>query len=425
MKDVFSKIALRIMPFLILLYVVAFLDRVNVGFAALTMNRDLGISDSAYGVAAGMFFVGYFLLEVPSNLMLKRFGARVWIARIMITWGVLSIAMAFVRGTASYVILRTLLGAAEAGFFPGIILYLTLWLPPSRRAGLMSLFTFGIPLAQVLGGPLSTSLLAHHFIGAWKPWQWLFLFEGLPAVLLGALVPLVLSNTPEEASWLNQGEKDALRHKQIAETTAHTGESLSWRRYLSPMFLGLTAVYFILMSGLYGLGFWLPKILQARGTSLAYIGWLSALAYGIGGVLAVGWAFHSDAAGERRWHLLVAFAAAALGQSLAAVSHTQAMSVCGFTLSAFGIFSSMPIFWSLVTSTLSGKTVAVGTALVNSIGNLGGFAGPSWIGWITSRTSGFTAGLLALAGMLLFAGVLSSLVSGKTQSLLREEAPTC
>lgn len=377
MNNVFSKIALRIMPVLILLYVVAFMDRVNVGFAALSMNHDLKISDSAYGFAAGMFFVGYFLCEVPSNIMLKRFGTRIWIARIMITWGILSVAMAFVRGTTSYVVLRIFLGAAEAGFFPGIILYLTLWLPPSRRASLMSLFTFGIPLANVLGGPISTAILAHHFNGAWKPWQWLFILEGLPAVLLGALVPFLLSNSPEEATWLDQREKNILHQAQLVESTVDFDESTSWSRFLSPTLFGLTLVYLVLMAGLYGLSFWLPKLLLEAGTPLTNIGWLSALAYGSGGVLAVIWSYHSDSVQERSWHLLIAFAAAALGQGIAAISHTPSLSVCAFILFAFGLFSGVPIFWSVVTDKLSGEMTAVGTAIVNSLGSLGGFVGPS------------------------------------------------
>jgi ACS family tartrate transporter-like MFS transporter len=425
MKDVFSKVALRIMPFLILLYVVAFLDRVNVGFASLTMNRDLQISDSAYGFAAGMFFVGYFLCEVPSNLLLKRFGARIWIARIMITWGVLSVAMAFTRGTSSYVMLRTLLGAAEAGFFPGIILYLTIWLPPSRRAGLMSLFTFGIPLANVVGGPISTALLAHHFSGHLKPWQWLFILEGVPAVLLGTVVPLILSNSPQDASWLSEQEQTTIVLAQLAESPKQNEERVSWRRFCTPMFAALTVVYFVLMSELYGLGFWLPKLLQARGTPLANIGWLSALAYGSGGILAVAWAYHSDFARERRWHLFTALAAAAIGQTIVALSHSPSYSQCGFMLSAFGIFSGMPIFWSIVTSNLSGASAAVGTALVNSFGNLGGFAGPSWIGWITARTGSFKQGMLTLAVLLLIAGLLSIFVSTKVRPVLREDLRPC
>ncbi|MDE1161897.1 MAG: MFS transporter [Acidobacteriaceae bacterium] len=425
MRDVFTRIAFRIMPFLILLYVVAFLDRVNVGFAALTMNRDLHLADSAFGLGAGIFFIGYFLCEVPSNLMLKRFGARVWIARIMITWGALSIAMAFARGPLSYITLRALLGAAEAGFFPGIILYLSVWLPPSRRAGLISLFIVGIPLANVIGAPLSTTLLQHQWGTSLHSWQWLFILEGIPAILLGGLTLIVLTESPDDAEWLSREEKRIILRAQLAEAPVESTQPLSWRSLVSKRFLALTAIYFFLMMGLYGLGFWLPKLAQSQGMGLASIGWLSAASYGVGGAAAVGWSFHSDATAERKWHLLISFLAAALGQFGASYSHSKPLLIGAFAISAFGIFSAMPMFWAVVTKDFGGQLAAVAIALINSLGNLGGFAGPSLIGWLTERTGGFTAPLCSIGILLLAAGGIAMFFVGKVRPVVQERVMEC
>ncbi|HEX4022120.1 MAG TPA: MFS transporter [Acidobacteriaceae bacterium] len=407
MKQIVRKITARLLPFLMLLYVVAFLDRVNVGFAALSMNHALGISDSFYGFAAGMFFVGYFVCEVPSNLLLNRYGARVWITRIMITWGLLSICTAFVRGGGSYVALRFLLGAAEAGFFPGIILYLTFWLPASRRAGVLSLFVVAIPLANIVGSPLSAAILRVQGRGGLQGWQWLFLLEGLPSVVLGGLVPLFLADSPQKASWLTSEEKAVLASAFEAEKkTASESPAHGWRGMISGAFVGLTFTYFTLMTGLYGFGFWLPRILQAAGSSPQSIGWDAAIPYVLGGALGVMWAYHSELTDERRWHLFASFVAAAIGVLVVCFFPSKVAVISGFTCSAAGIFSAMPLFWTVATKSTLGVAAASGIAVINSIGNLGGFVGPFWMGWMSKLTHSFAVGLLSIA-FVLAAGALT------------------
>jgi ACS family tartrate transporter-like MFS transporter len=421
MQNVFTKITIRIMPFLVLLYLVAFLDRVNIGFAALAMNHDLGISERMYGFAAGMFFIGYFLCEVPSNLLLTHFGARFWIARIMVTWGILSTAMAFAGGGVSYTILRTVLGAAEAGFFPGIVLYLTFWLPRERRASLMSLFVFAIPLANVVGSPISTSILRLHLGGGFRPWQWLFILEGIPAIVLGCLVPWVLTNDPGEAKWLTREEKlIAALSMSADEPAAEQLPKRSWAALLTRAFWGYVICYFALMSGLYGLGLFLPQILQARNVPLSSIGTFAAISHGSGGLLALAWAYHSDLQHEKRWHIAVSYISAAVGLFCVAASHSSSAAILGFALSAFGIYSGMPIFWSSLTDRVSGTAAAAGIAIVNSLGNLGGFIGPSWMGWMAYRTGNNAAGLFGIAIVLALAGGLCTFLISSNKTLQGE-----
>lgn len=396
----YAKVKWHIAPFLMVLYVSAFLDRVNISFAAISMNRDLNISESLFGLGAGIFFVGYLLFAVPSNIVLVRVGARRWIATIIIVWGLISTSMAFVQDARVYVLLRFLLGAAEAGFFPGIILYLTIWLPSSARANLMALFVLSIPLSNVIGAPLSNWILSLGQHGGLRSWQWLFLLEGAPAILLGLMAPFLLSSGPEHADWLTQEEKGSLllvleedrgpaedRTERLPWTAAFRRRA-SWAHAFQ---------YFALMIGLYALGFWVPRILASRGVSSSHLGWLTSLPYalGAGGMMLSTWS--SDRFGERRWHVFAAFLCAAAGIGIAAPAFHWTASLAGLSLAAVGVFSAMPIFWTYVTQGLDARLSATTIAFVNSVGNIGGFVGPLIIGTILQHTNSYAYGLLFTA----------------------------
>ena len=398
MQPLYRKISRRLVPFLILLYLVAFLDRVNVSFAALTMNRDLGIDASLFGLAAGMFFVGYFFFEVPSNLMLLRVGARRWIMLLMIAWGVVSVSTAFVPNTTLYIVLRFLLGSAEAGFYPGVILYLTFWLPPSVRSSIMALFVTAIPLSSIVGSPLSAQILLLDHTGGLQGWQWLFLVEGAPAILLGFCVLFLLPDKPDDVSWLSTDEKQTLDHDLHTGVPVHSkAHSLLDAFTAEPIVYGWSFAYFCLMLGLYGLGFWIPTVLASRGIVLANLGWAAALPYlaAIFGMIL--WSRSSDRRRERRLHLTLAFLSAAAGFLLAAFAPSASIAVVGFAVAAIGVLSAMPVFWSASTVSLAGPMVAAHIAVINSIGNLGGFCGPVLMGWLRQTTHSYIAGLAVIA----------------------------
>ena len=399
MQPLYRKISRRLVPFLILLYLVAFLDRVNVSFAALTMNRDLGIGESLFGLAAGMFFLGYFFFEVPSNLMLLRVGARGWIMLLMIAWGIVSVATAFVAGPTLYIALRFLLGSAEAGFYPGVILYLTFWLPPSVRTSVMALFVTAIPLSSIVGSPLSAQILLLDHLAGLKGWQWLFVLEGGPAILLGFCVLFLLPNKPDDVAWLSADEKATLAHDLSATTPPHHAKAHSLLAAFTaePIVYGWSFAYFCLMLGLYGLGFWIPTVLASRGIALAHLGWASALPYlaAIAGMIL--WSRNSDRRRERRLHLTFSFLSAAAGFLLAAFAPSASIAVLGFAIAAIGILSGMPVFWSASTLSLAGPMVAAHIAVINSIGNLGGFVGPVLMGWLRQVTHTYIAGLVVIA----------------------------
>ncbi|MEO6965445.1 MAG: MFS transporter, partial [Acidobacteriaceae bacterium] len=312
LKVIYRRITFRLIPFLMLLYLIAFLDRVNVSFAALTMNSDLGISNTVFGLSAGIFFFGYFLFEVPSNFMLVKVGARIWIAVLMVLWGLVSVGLVFVHSGPSYMLMRFLLGAAEAGFFPGVVLYLTFWLPASVRGGLMALFIVAIPLSTVVGAPFSIAILGMNGIAGLRGWQWLFLIEGGLALVFGIIVPFVLANGPRDSRWLSAEEQTRLLTAVAAESPA-TPAHASWTHLLrSRMVLGFTLAYFTLMICLYALGFWVPRILESEGLALTHTGWITAIPYLISAVGMVLWCRHSDTTRERTRHLIVAFLSAAL-----------------------------------------------------------------------------------------------------------------
>ncbi len=416
------KVSLRIVPFIMLLYFVAFIDRVNIGFASLTMNKDLGFSASVYGFGAGIFFWGYFLFEVPSNVILDKVGARLWIARVMITWGLVSAAMAFVQGQTSFYILRFLLGAAEAGFFPGIILYLSYWFPARQRASVTALFMAAAPLSTVLGSPLSTALLEMHGLLGFKGWQWLFLIEALPAIVLGFVVLGYMTDRPEQAKWLAADERAWLVDAMDGERTskAATASHNMWRGLTDPRVLALALVYFGTSAGLYTLGVWAPQIIKSFGLSNMTVGFLNAVPPTVAVIAMYLWSWHSDRTNERIWHVVIACLVATIGLALAGLASAVVSVVAALVLVNVGISAAKPPLWSMPTLFLSGPAAASGIATINSIGNLGGFAGPAMIGWIKDQTGSFAGGLYFVAGLLLLSAIMTLLLA---RSINRQPAP--
>ncbi len=405
-----SKARRRLIPFLFVLYLVAYLDRINVGFASLQMNRELGLTESVFGLGAGLFFLGYSLFEVPSNLILARVGARRWIARIMISWGVVAIAMVAVRGAISFFALRFILGLAEAGFFPGVILYLTFWFPAREQARAVALFMTATALAGIIAGPVSGALLELHGLLGLSGWQWLFLLEGLPALILGVMVLLYLPDGPEKAVWLGVDERAALLSRLESERRRGTQKrQRSFREAISNSTVWLLSlVYFAIVFGLYGVTFWLPQIIRTFGTRSDFgIGMLSAIPF-VGAAIAmvfVGRA--SDLSGERRWHLAVCAAIGAAGLTLASMTRSPLLSLGALSIAAVGIWGTFGPFWAMPAEFLSGTAAAGAIALINSIGNLGGFAGPYLVGMVKQATHSFAGGMLLMAASLVVAGLLA------------------
>ncbi len=398
----------RFLPLLIVCYFVAYLDRVNVSFAALTMKPDLGLSATAYGFGAGIFFLAYFLFEVPSNLLLVRYGARTWIARIMFSWGVLSGAMAFVSGETSFYVIRLLLGVAEAGFFPGIIFFLTLWFPAAYRARIIGYFMAAIPISTVVGAPASGLLLGLDGLLGLKGWQWLFIIEAVPAVILSVVVYFYLTDRPADATWLDVEERtwlvSRLDQEQKQRETRHNYGLME--ALLNPKVLALGVVYFGVVATNYGLTFFLPQMVQEFGMSNFKIGLVSALPYFVGTVSIVLWGRRSDRKLERRFHLAFPLLVAAAATAAAAALDDPALKMIAFCIAGFGIFGSMPVFWTLPTAFLSGPAAAGGIAMINSIGNLAGFAAPYAMGWIRDTTGSYAGGLLSLAASGLIAMII-------------------
>jgi ACS family tartrate transporter-like MFS transporter len=404
-----AKVRWRLIPFLFLLYIVAYLDRVNVGFAAIDMNRDLGFSAAVYGLGSGIFFLSYTLFEVPSNLILARVGVRVWIARIMFTWGLFATAMIFVNSATTFYVLRFLLGIAEAGFFPGIILYLTHWFPARERARAVGLFMTATAMAGVIGAPVSSALLQLHGTSGMHGWQWLFLIEGLPAMLLAPVVLLYMTERPADATWLTPDERAWLTREIETEQAQTAHAHVTLRAALTSARLWIVSLpYFCIVIAFYGISFWLPQIVQgSSGYSSAMVVLLSAIPYVAAtiGLAVIG--AHSDQTGERRWHVAAPCLIGALGFILTTLAPpTPAYALTTLSIAAFGIFGTLGPYWTIPTAFLRGTAAAGGIALVNSVGNLGGFVGPFLVGWIRDATGGFTAGLLALAGILVVGAVL-------------------
>lgn len=419
-----KRVTWRIIPFVMVLYFIAFLDRVNVGFAAIHMNEDVGLSPAIFGFGAGLFFIGYFLFEVPSNLALNRFGARIWIARVMITWGILSGAMALVQGTTSFYVLRFLLGVAEAGFFPGIILYLSFWFPARRRAAVTALFMAAAPISVALGSPVSGALLEMDGHFGLHGWQWMFLLEAAPAVVLGFVVLFYLTDRPEKATWLADDERawliKAMEDERAAKASAGASHGI-WKGLSDPRVLALSLVYFGTSAGLYTLGIWAPQMIHSLGLSTFQTGLLNA----IPAILAVFamflWARHSDRTGERPWHVVIACLVAALGLYLAGFAVGLLAVVASLALVNIGVSSSKPPLWSMPTLFLSGSAAATGIAAINSIGNLGGFVGPSVIGYILEKTGSYQWGLIFVGTLLIASALITHLLSRGQQRKKAEE----
>lgn len=414
MNPLYIKITRKLVPLLMLLYLVAFLDRVNISFAKLTMNQDLSIGDDLFGLAAGILFLGYFLFEVPSNLALLKIGARRWIMILMIIWGNISVATAFVPGTATYLTLRFMLGAAEAGFYPGVILYLTFWLPPAVRSSVMAWFVTAIPLSSLVGAPVSNAILLHVQGAGLHGWQWLFILEGSPAILLGLAVYFVLSDRPHEVSWLTAAEKQMLREEIKAaapEKLEHASLPKTMAAQISVLYWSFG--YLSLMVGLYGLGFWIPTVLKSHGMSPGSLGWATALPYlaAIFGMIL--WSRSSDGRRERRFHLSAAYLTGASGFLVAAFAPNATLAIIGFGLGAIGVLSAVPVFWSASTMRLAGPLVGTHIAIINSIGNLGGFLGPMLMGWLHKITNSFEAGLTSVSAFLVV-GALTMVTVAKS-----------
>ncbi len=403
-----ARVTTRLVPFLIVCYFVAYLDRVNVGFAALTMNRDLGISQTAYGFGAGIFFLSYFVFEVPSNLFLERFGARKWIARIMVSWGILSGLTAFVQGEYSFYLVRFLLGIAEAGFFPGIIFYLTLWFPATYRARIIGYFMAAIPLSSVLGAPVSGMLLGLDGMGGMKGWQWLFIVEALPAIVLSVVVFFYLTDRPADATWLPQDQRSWLSTRLAQEEKQREAKQhfTVAQALLNPRVLGLSLVYFGAVACNYGIGFFLPQIVKGFGLTNLQTGFVTAIPYVVGVIAIIYWGRRSDRMQERKGHAAVALGLAGAGILISTFLPDPTMKMIALSVGAFGVFGCLPVFWTLPTSFLSGAAAAGGIAIINSIGNLSGFVGPYLVGYIKDRTGGFEGGLQCLAAFGFIAMVI-------------------
>jgi ACS family tartrate transporter-like MFS transporter len=395
---VFAKCAWRLIPFMGLLYLVSFIDRANVGFAALTMNKDLAFSPTIFGFGAGLFFVGYALFQVPANLILEQLGPRRWIFCIMVAWGALSAANSLVQGAASFYALRFLLGVAEAGFFPGMILYLTYWFPRAHRARFIALFMAAIPVSFIIGGPLSGAILGMDGVSNLAGWQWLFLLEGLPACLLAFAVLKFLPDGPPQATWLSADEKKTIVASLVTEASAEHHDL--WPALCEPRVLALGLVNFGIQSGLYGVQLWLPQIVQAMGFSNLENGFVVALPFGVGMAAMILWGRSSDARGERIWHVALPKLLAASGFALAGIAQSDLLVLAALTLVLAGLLAAFGPMYSLLSSFLSGTAAAGGIALVIAIGTLGGFMGPTIIGVLKEATGDYVASMAALAILL-------------------------
>jgi ACS family tartrate transporter-like MFS transporter len=396
----------RLIPFLFLLYIVAYVDRINVGFAALQMNRALGFSSTTFGLGAGIFFLGYVLFEIPGNIVLARVGARLWIARIMFTWGLISSAMMLVHSAETFYALRFLLGVAEAGFFPGVVFYLTRWFPARERARAFAAFMTAILMAGVIGGPVSGALLTLDGAAGLAGWQWVFLLEGLPAIALAFVVLFALPETPHAVSWLSIAERTALVAAVEEEQRGAPDPGIA-RALRQPRTLILAAVYFTIPVTTYGVGFWLPQMLKsASGAGDFGVGLLSVIPYAVGAVGMVVFGRHSDRTGERRWHVLTAALVSAAGLLLTPLGAGVVWTVLCLSIAILGYAAMLGPFWALTTASMRGVGAAAAIALVNSIGNTGGFVGPFLLGAVNDATHSFAVGLAMIAAMLVLGASL-------------------
>lgn len=406
------KVYLRLLPFAMLCYILAYLDRINGSFAALTMRGDLGMSAGDYGFAVGTFYWAYFLFEVPSNIIMEKVGARIWIARIMITWGIFATATAFVTGATSFAVLRFLLGMGEAGFFPGLILYFTYWFPAKHHARIVSGFLVGLPVAVAIGAPISTGLMGLHGLFGFKGWQIMYFAEGLPTIVLGVICYFVMTNKPEEATFLTREEKDWLSAKLAGERKVKEAVRIysMLESMWNPKVLLLSLNYFGIVTASLGLLFFIPQIIKSLGhESNMNIGWLTMIPYICGGIALVVWGRVSDRMQERRWNLLVACVLSTGGLVLAGLTMGTWWAMIGVCLATMGFYGSKGPFFAMPAMFLSGASLAAGYAWINSLGNLGGFFGPWWIGVMKDATGSFSGGLYGLALLTLVSSIVCAL----------------
>ncbi|SPE17819.1 putative tartrate transporter [Candidatus Sulfotelmatomonas gaucii] len=404
------KLQLRILPFVMLLYLVCFLDRANVGFAALSMNQALGLTPEMFGLGGGVFFIGYIAFQVPSNLMILRVGARRWIARVVVAWGIVSMASAFVVGPWSFYAMRLLLGVAEAGFFPGTLLYLNLWFPVRQRAVAIAAFMAAAPLSSAVGSPISGALMELPRIAGLANWQWLYMIEALPAILLGFLTLKVLTDSPEQAEWLSADEcawlLQTLQMERAKGGSHPSTMAAIWAVLRDPRVLALALIYSGTSAGLYAIGFWAPLLIRQFGFSALTVGWLNALPSAVAVVGMVVWARHSDRTLERIWHVTIPCVLGCAGLVWAGYAEAALAVILALAVASFGVNGSKPPLWAMPGMFLSGASAAAGIALINSLGNLGGFAGPLLIGWLKQRVGSYAAGLDAVSVMMALSAVI-------------------
>ncbi|MEO8159597.1 MAG: MFS transporter [Betaproteobacteria bacterium] len=410
------KVSWRLLPLIVVAYLVAYIDRTNVAFAALTMNKDLGISAYMYGLGAGIFFLGYALFEVPSNIVLEKVGARLWIARIMLTWGIISGLMATATGPISFIVLRFLLGVAEAGFFPGMILYFTYWYPAQYRGRVISTLFIAVPLGNAVASVASGAILGMDGLWGLHGWQWVYLIEALPAVALAFVVLALMTDRPAVAKWLNADEKEWLESELRAErTTVESAGRLTLLRALTDSrVLMLSMIYFTSVVAGYGITFFLPQIVKGLGHSNFVTGLLTAIPYVIGVIGLICWGHSSDRHKERRWHLIIASTLAGIGLAGTAFFTGSAWALVTMSLAAIGLYGSRPSFWPMPSLFLTGAAAAGGIALINSIGNLGGYVGPFIVGWIKQSTNSFEMGVYFLSACAFTSALLTFLATRAT-----------
>jgi len=421
---VVSRLIWRLMPFLFLLYIVAYLDRINVSFGVLQMRDQLGLSDRVYGRAAGIFFAGYFFFQLPSNLILEKVGVRRWISALMVLWGLISCCMILIRGPVSFYALRFLLGAAEAGFFPGMILYMKRWFPASARARAVAWFMTANPIAGIIGSPISGALLNLHGAG-FSGWQWMFLIEGLPAIIFGAVVFRTLCDTPREATWLKDDERAWLLETLDREQqNTKAAEGTFWKVLLTPRIWFLSLVYFGVSTTMYGVTLWLPSVIRAfSGLSYLWTGIVATLPFIVTVIAMVLIGMRSDRAGERRWHTAIPAFAAAVSLSIAGYGHSTLVVVAGIGLGLAGAEGMVGPFWAMATSRMEGLSAAAGIAVINSLGNLGGYFGPDIVGVFRTANGGFRGGLLAIAATLVVSGTTALIVGRESRASAASGAP--
>ncbi len=411
-KITYRKVTRRLLPILFLCFVASYLDRVNVGFAKLQMLADLGFSETVYGLGAGIFFIGYFLFEVPSNIILHRVGARLWIARIMVSWGIISAAMIFVNTPASFYAMRFLLGVAEAGFFPGVILYLTYWYPARRRGKITAMFMTAVAVSGIVGGPLSGWIMnTMPGVAGLAGWQWMFLIEAIPSLILGGVVFLFLDNGISDADWLCPTGKQLLTDL-VREDNLHKPESGFRDVVRSRVVWHMALIYFCFVMGLYGVSFWLPTIIKSTGVSNTLnIGLLTAVPYLAAAVTMVLIGHSADKHQERRWHIILPAMAGCTGLLLCtAFAHNTTWAMISLTLATMGVLTTFPLFWSLPTAILRGRAAAGGIALINSLGNLAGFVSPYSVGWLKQLTHSTDTGMVMMAASMTLGALLTFMV---------------